>query len=149
LLVEVALQTGARYSELTRLLPADFNADAGTLHIRQSKSGKARHVILSDEGQALFAKLELPLRKSVGKPWGRSDQVRRMADAVKAAGIEEANFHSLRHTWASHAVMNGIPLLVVARNLGHSTTRMVEQHYGHMSESHVSDAIRRGAPKFT
>ena len=32
------------------------------------------------------------------------------------------NFHGLRHTWASHAVMNGMPLIVVAKNLGHSTT---------------------------
>jgi len=44
--------------------------------------------------------------------------------------------------------MNGVPLLVVAKNLGHADTRMVERHYGHMSPSHVSDAIRAGAPRF-
>jgi integrase len=38
------------------------------------------------------------------------------------------NFHCLRHTWASHAVMNGVSLMVVARNLGHVDTRMVEKH---------------------
>jgi hypothetical protein len=31
--------------------------------------------------------------------------------------------------------MAGTPLLVVAKNLGHSDTRMVEKHYGHLSES--------------
>lgn len=35
-------------------------------------------------------------------------------------------FHGLRHTWASLAVMNGVPLLVVAKDLGHRDTRMVE-----------------------
>jgi integrase len=58
------------------------------------------------------------------------------------------NFHVLRHTWASLAVMNGVPLLVVARNLGHADTRMVERHYGHLAPSYVADAIRAGAPRF-
>jgi integrase len=58
------------------------------------------------------------------------------------------SFHALRHTWASHAVMNGVPLLVVAKNLGHADTRMVERHYGHLGRDYVSDAIRAGAPKF-
>ena len=44
--------------------------------------------------------------------------------------------------------MNGAPLLVVARNLGHATTRMVEQHYGHLSAGYVADAIRKAAPTF-
>jgi integrase len=57
-------------------------------------------------------------------------------------------FHGLRHTWASHAVMNGVPLMVVAKNLGHSDTRMVEKHYGHLAPSYVADAIRAGAPRF-
>ena len=59
-----------------------------------------------------------------------------------------ANFHVTRHTWASHAVMNRMPLLVVAKNLGHSDTRMVEKHYGHLAPSYVADAVRAGAPRF-
>jgi integrase len=58
------------------------------------------------------------------------------------------NFHGLRHTWASHAVMNGMPLMVVARNMGHSDTRMVEKHYGHLAPSYISDAVRAHAPRF-
>ena len=44
--------------------------------------------------------------------------------------------------------MNGVPLLVVAKNLGHADTRMVEKHYGHLAPSYIADAIRAGAPKF-
>jgi integrase len=40
--------------ELTRLEVCDFNPDASTLAIRQSKSGKPRHVVLTDEGAAFF-----------------------------------------------------------------------------------------------
>jgi integrase len=44
--------------------------------------------------------------------------------------------------------MNGAPLFVVAKNLGHSDTRMVEKHYGHLAPSYVADAIRAAAPRF-
>ena len=56
--------------------------------------------------------------------------------------------HVTRHTWASHAVMNGTPLLVVAQNLGHRDTRMVERHYGHLAPGYRQDEIRKGAPTF-
>lgn len=81
--------------------------------------------------------------------WRESEQLRLMADACDHAKLKPPiGFHGLRHTWASHAVMNGVPLLVVAKNLGHSDTRMVEKHYGHLAPSYVTDAIRAGAPKF-
>ena len=41
-----------------------------------------------------------------------------------------------------------MPLMVVARNMGHTDTRMVEKHYGHLAPDYVADAIRAGAPKF-
>ena len=44
--------------------------------------------------------------------------------------------------------MAGMPLMVVARNLGHSDTRMVEKHYGHMAPSFITDAVRKSAPRF-
>jgi hypothetical protein len=44
--------------------------------------------------------------------------------------------------------MNEVPLLVVANNLGHSDTRMIEKHYGHLSDTYKDEAIRVGAPRF-
>jgi hypothetical protein len=44
--------------------------------------------------------------------------------------------------------MNGVPLLVIAKNLGHRDTRMVEMHYGHLAETYVTKAIRAGAPRY-
>jgi hypothetical protein len=38
--------------------------------------------------------------------------------------------------------------MVVAKNLGHRDTRMVEKHYGHLAPSYITDAIRAGAPRF-
>ena len=72
-----------------------------------------------------------------------------MREACKRAGISPLiSIHGMRHTYASLAVMNGVPLLVIARNLGHSNTRMTEAHYGHLASDFVSDAIRAGAPTF-
>ena len=44
--------------------------------------------------------------------------------------------------------LNGEPLMVVAKNLGHTDTRMVEKHYGHLAAGYVADTIRADAPKF-
>jgi integrase len=155
-LVQAALQTGCRYGELTRLEVTDFNPDNGTLNVRQSKSDKPRHVVLTDEGVAFFRQLAagrsdggLLLRRANGEPWRASHQGRPMADACERAKIKpRISFHGMRHSWASLAVMNGTPLLVVARNLGHGDTRMVEKHYGHLAPSYITEAIRAGAPKF-
>ena len=56
-LIQAALQTGCRYAELAALVASDFNADAGTLHIRTSKAGPGRHVVLTDEGVAFFRRV--------------------------------------------------------------------------------------------
>ena len=57
-----------------------------------------------------------------------------------------ASFHTLRHTYAPLMVMDAVPLMVVARNLGHADTRMVEKHYGHLATSYVREAIRAAKP---
>ena len=158
-IVQAALQTGARYGQLAELTAADFDQDSDTVRLRTRKGRgeeKVYRAVLTTEGADFFTgisvgvpKAEILLRKADGAPWGKSHQKRLMAEACKQAKINPAiGFHQLRHTWASHAVMNGVPLLVVAQNLGHADTRMVEKHYGHLAPSYVADAIRAGAPKF-
>jgi integrase len=155
-LAQAALATGARYGELIALRASDFNPDSGTIHVRTSKSGKGRHIVLNDEGTALFKSLTtgksgnaVLLMRADGLPWKAAHQARPMTEACKWAKIAPpASFHVLRHTWASLAVMAGAPLMVVARNLGHADTRMVERHYGHLAPSYISDAIRAAAPRF-
>jgi integrase len=156
-LVRAALETGCRYSELTRMQVHDYNPDSNTVTIGKSKSGKARHVILTPEGADFFRQhcaghddTEPIFRRTDGTIWNKSDQARPMRAACTRARITPSvSFHALRHTWASLAAMNKVPLMVVAKNLGHADTRMVEKHYGHLAPSYVADAIRAGAPRFT
>jgi integrase len=155
-LVRAALATGARFGELANLRVSDFNPDAGTVHVRASKSGKGRHIVLAEEGIRQLgalcagrAAVEWILVKRDGSKWLKSHQTRPMREACIRASITPlASFHTLRHTYASLSIMAGAPLFVVATNLGHSDTRMVEKHYGHLSQSYVADAIRSAAPRF-
>jgi integrase len=153
-LVRVALATGARYGELSRLRANDFNPDSGTVRVQTSKGGKTRHIVLNNEGIALVKSLvagksgdALLLVKDDGSQWGKNHQSVPMRDACERAKVD-VTFHGLRHTYCSHMVMNGVPLMVVAKNLGHSDTRMVEKHYGHLAQNFITDAIRKGAPTF-
>jgi integrase len=82
-----------------------------------------------------------------GAAWGKSHQQRPLAEACRVAKITPAaSFHTLRHTYASQMIMDVVPLMVVARNLGHADTRMVEKHYGHLATSYVREAIRAAKP---
>jgi integrase len=153
-LARAALETGARYSELARLEVSDFNKAAGTLLIRKSKTAKARHVILTAEGTTFFSDAcagrspnELIFTRENGERWGHGNQGWYIRASSERCGIK-IHFHLLRHVWCSLAIQGGVPLTVVARNLGHTTTRMIESTYGHLAPSFVADAIRAGAPRF-
>ena len=151
-LITGAILTGARYGELAALQASDVDARGGTVHVRQSKAGQARHVVLTDEGKAFFERAtagklgaDLIFSKAGGQPWRRSDQGRPLLKVCTTARISPAvGFHVLRHTYASRLVMSGVPLSVVAAQLGHRGTRMVDRHYGHLAPSYVADAVRAG-----
>jgi hypothetical protein len=68
-----------------------------------------------------------------------------MREACKNANISPASFHVL-YTYASLAIMGGVPLQVAAENLGHVDTRMVERHYGHMTAGYKAEATRKFTP---
>lgn len=75
--------------------------------------------------------------------WKRAEQLRPMRDACARAGIAPAvGFHVLRHTHASILAIRAVPMAVIARQLGHSDTRMTERHYAHLAPNYVADTIR-------
>jgi hypothetical protein len=42
--------------------------------------------------------------------------------------------------------MRGVPMGVIAEQLGHADTRMTEKHYAHLAPSYVADTIRAHFP---
>lgn len=153
-LVKGALLTGCRYGELCALKKNDFNPDAGTITIRMSKSGKVRHVVLTDEGKTFFETTtvnkqgaEFIFTHGKDEAWKTSHQKRPLIEACKRAKIKPAiSFHVLRHTHGSLLAMKGVPMPVIAKQLGHADTRMTEKHYAHLSPNYVADTIRQSFP---
>jgi integrase len=153
--VRAALLTGCRAGELLALRARDYDHASQMLGIAQSKSGKGRQVPLTKEGADFFAGVTAGLPEDAplfthggGEPWNRMAVSRQMALACNAAKVAAANFHALRHTYASLLVQQGVPLMHVAAALGHTDTRMVEKHYGHLGPNAVADAIRANLPTF-
>jgi integrase len=152
-LVQAALLTGCRYGELTRLRVSAINLDAGTINVRESKSSKPRHVALTAAGQDMFGEwisgsasnAHVFTRKD-GLPWKASEQQRPLADAAKRAKIQDVSFHILRHTYGSHLAMRGVPMGVIAAQLGHADTRMTEKHYAHLAPNYIADVVRANLP---
>jgi integrase len=164
-LVQGALLTGGRYGELAGALVQDFDPTGGTLFLvgKGTGEGKPRRVVLTEEGQAFFQEITAGLpageriftregasrrkRGELGNTWGHSDQARLMKAACEAASLEPLGFHELRHSYASMLVNQGVPLAYVAAQLGHSDTRMVEKHYGHLAPTALAESIRKLAPR--
>lgn len=156
LLVQGALLTGARYGELIQMRVRDYSPDSVSVEIPRSKGGQSRDVFLNDEGVALFELLTLGrpgsdfiFLRADGTPWRKSHQTRRMREACRTAKIDPpVPFHSLRHTYASHYLMNNGTLFGLAKQLGHADTRMVERHYGKLAHDWRRLEAQDHAPAF-
>jgi integrase len=70
-----------------------------------------------------------------------------MLEACERAKIRPAvSFHVFRHTHGSTLAMRGVPMGVIAEQLGHADTRMTEKHYAHLAPSYVAQTIRAHSP---
>ena len=142
-IIRLLLLTGCRKSEILKLRWQEVDGD--TLQLADSKTGP-RQVLLSPEARAV---IERQLRSN--SPWvfpSPTDPARARVDlglwkkVRKLAGIEDVRLHDLRHTFASQAAMQGIPLPVVARLLGHAQVQMTLR-YAHVSDRDVEAAAER------
>lgn len=147
-LVELALATGARKSELLGALWSDVDLSRRTIRFRDTKNGESRTVPL-----AMTAVVTLEVwskgRLRVGAVFPESPNVIDKAwQAARAkAGLDDVRFHDLRHSAASYLAMSGASLMDIAAILGHKTLAMVKR-YSHLSEQHTTAAVDRMAEKF-
>ena len=142
-IIRLLLQTGCRKSEILNLRWREVGND--TLELEDSKTGP-RKVLLGPEARVIIERQ--PQSES---PWVfpspiNPDRARTELDlwkrVRKLAGIEDVRIHDLRHTFASQAAMQGIPLPVVARLLGHAQVQMTLR-YAHVSDRDVEAAAER------
>jgi integrase len=69
--------------------------------------------------------------------------------AVSRAGVEGIGFHNLRHTCASLLIANGTPITTVSGILGHASTKMTLDLYGHFYKEDSADWINQVTNSFS
>lgn len=145
--VEVALNTGMRFSEQFNLRWTDIDFDRKVVTLDKTKNGNSRHIPLNERAMsALLTAQSL----SNGQPWVFLNHVgTRMADirfwfnqAIEAVKIEGVTWHTLRHTFASRLIMAGVDIRTVQELLGHKTLTMTLR-YAHLSPAHNLAAVER------
>ena len=140
-IIRLLLLTGCRKSEIVQLRRSEVRDDVLTL--ADSKTGP-RNVPLNAGARRILERqpqcgspFVFPSPRDPARPRGLNlplwYRVRR------EAGIEDVRLHDLRHTVASHAVMNGVPVPVVSRLLGHSNVRMTLR-YAHLGDREIEAA---------
>ena len=144
-IIRLLLYTGCRKSEIKDLRWSEVCGDA--LRHSDGKTGP-RTVFLSADARAVIDRQRtgregtyvFPSPVRPGKPLG--DELSLWPRVRRRAGLAGVRLHDLRHTFASQAVMKGIPLPVVARLLGHSEARMTLK-YAHVGDREIVEAAER------
>ena len=130
------------------------NLKSGTLLIKDTKSGRNRNAIMTDDVRAMFesiiknreSEIVFPSRKGA-----KTTEISRTFDRVVEKlgfnkGIKDRRqkvvFHTLRHTYASWLVMSGVDLYTVQRLMGHMSISMTER-YSHLAPDHLRKAVSR------
>jgi site-specific recombinase XerD len=143
-LIEAVALTGARAGELTKASRSQFDQRLKNMTFR-GKTG-SRAVPLSDAALVVFkraAKGKLPsaplFTRDDGKAWAHSDWDELVRAAAEAAKLPKGTcLYTLRHSFVTQAITDGMTTLDVARLCG-TSVGMIEKHYGHL----VADAARK------
>jgi integrase len=140
--------TGLRRAEALQLRWADVAAGQLTVVSRadaRTKTRRMRAVPLNQQARGALAQLKLRAADNgfVLPQASRTNLTHRCKKHMRLAGLPEAlSLHSLRHTFASHLVMAGVPLRTVQVLMGHSRIEMTEV-YASLAPEHLNDHVNR------
>ncbi|MCH9684611.1 MAG: site-specific integrase [Deltaproteobacteria bacterium] len=154
-MIVLALNTGLRLGELLALPWSAVDLTAGRLRVLQGlscgeigtpKNGCTREVPLNDKAtealqQHRHLRGEFVFCRDDGSLLDQHACRYPLRRAWRKAGIPTLGWHDLRHTFASHLVMRGVPLKAVQELLGHATIEMT-MRYAHLSPGVKRDAVR-------
>lgn len=131
----VCLSTGARWGEAQNLTASDFSP--GLVHYHETKSKKSRSVPISAD---LYQKL-----KAVLDNRQFNDSYSTFSRRLSELGFnlpKGQRSHVLRHTFASHFMMNGGNILTLQKVLGHSSLDMTMK-YAHLAPEYLAEVLEK------
>ncbi len=149
----LALHCGLRAGEIFSLTWGDVDMERGVLILRDTKSGKTRAAYMTEAVTTMLAGMERRGHNDLvflSANGGRIVQVSETFNRVVAAlgfnnGVTDSRqkvvFHTLRHTFASWLVEQGIDLYSVKELMGHGTLAMTER-YSHLSPDKLRRAVK-------
>lgn len=144
-LFETAYATGMRLSEVTRLLITDIDSIRMVIRVDQGKGRKDRYVMLSASlletlrGYWRQARPKRYLFPGDGgqRPLCHSAAQKAFGRAKVAAGITKpVSFHTLRHSFATHLLEDGVNVRTIQSLLGHRSLQTTER-YTHVAENYL------------
>jgi integrase len=150
-IVGLLLLTGARKNELLKAQWQHVDFDRHAWFIPDSKTGKSRHVPLSQAAVDILGKLP----RWGGCPWllpnpatlkPYTDIKRAWMTARDEAQLPDVRIHDLRHSFASFAVNAGVDLFAVGKVLGHADHQST-MRYSHLANDTLMAAVEAGAAK--
>ncbi|MBD3175202.1 MAG: tyrosine-type recombinase/integrase, partial [Armatimonadia bacterium] len=142
-LIHLGAHAGLRVSEAAELTWEDVDLVAGRVTVTHGKGNKVRRIDLTPQTVAALDRIR-PKGKAAGPVFGV--QERRLQDTFsrlcRRTGVDRKGLHALRHTCGTELYRLTRDLKLVARHLGHASTRPTEI-YAHLANEDYSEGIAR------
>ncbi len=134
-ILETLYATGLRVSELCMLTPRDIDPQRGLVRVRQGKGRKTRYTIIP---KALAEQLleeageQYVFESAPGRPYTPRAVQKMVRKAAEVAGLEGVTPHTLRHSFATHLLEQGVNIRIIQELLGHANLQTT-QVYTHVT----------------
>lgn len=131
-IIAITYSSGLRRDEVRNLKVSDIDSSRMQIRISNGKGNKGRYTILSEKvlellrvyWQCYMPKVYLFEGQHRGEPISATTIREIFSQRMKEAGInKEASFHTLRHSFATHLLEQGVNLRIIQTLLGHSSIR--------------------------
>ena len=143
---------GLRLNELRALRLSDIDLDRKRIHVRQGKGKKDRYVVLSDFLAAKFPNYVAEVKPinflfeglTKGEMMGEKSLQNIVNEALRRTTIKkQATLHTLRHSFATHLMEEGMDIHSIQRALGHADVRstMIYLHVAQARQRHVHSLL--------
>lgn len=136
-IIIIGLDTGMRMSELLRI--NDDSIDGNYIRVWENKNNTPRSIPMT---KRVNNQIQIIKQYGYFELLNKSKVSYQFNDTtIKELGFKHITFHSLRHTFASRLLQNGVPIYKVSKLLGHKSVVITDKIYGHLRNKDLEDAI--------